>query len=548
MTRAIGWSLLVALASQGAQAQTALDRADPRVIEKALPPAEVRQRPVAPARAEPVSSVASTSRSLTAVVHAVIIEGRDRLSPAVFADPIAAVIGQRLDREQVAGLAGAIAGVARAQGFPFATAHVPAQTQSDGVLRVTLDLGRIDAVRVIGARSATADRLLGHALATGQPVRQKQLERALLLVGDVPGVRVTDSRLVRQDGFGILLVTIEADRASGYVQIDNRGSKEVGPIRSTALATLHSLVNDGDELALIVAQTPLQPSEFAFARVRYGSIIGGDGLVLSASGSFARTRPGGFLRTLDVRGRSADAAVTLQYPLLRTRARSLFATAELRAVGTDQDLAGRRLRRDRIATLTGTLGGNMAVGGGTLRGEVAALAGLPIAAVTHAGSLLGSRSDGDARFVAGTYLVDWTVSLGKPFSVAIASAGQLASRPLLAAMEIGLGGPAFGRGYDYAERTGDHGLMGSLEVRADLGRIPGSVVDRGQLYTFVDGGTVGNRRGGLGGGSLASTGIGLRLGTGRFDWLAEAALPLGPVRFDTGDRRPRVSLRVSRAF
>lgn len=548
MTRIVRWSLLAALASQGAMAQTALDRADPRLIEKTLPPSEVPQGPAAPLQPAPVVSVAKLPAALTQVVRAVIIEGRDRLSASVFADPIAAVIGQQLNREQVASLAGAIANAARTQGYPLATAQVPAQSQRDGVLRVKLDLGRIDAVRVIGGHSAAADRLLGEALTTGQPVRQKQLERALLLVGDVPGVRVTDSKLVRQDGFGILLVTIETDPASGYIQIDNRGSKEVGPVRSTALASLHSLLTDGDELALIVAQTPLQPSEFTFARVRYGSVIGNDGMVLSASGSLARTRPGGLLRTLDVRGRSADAAVMLQYPLLRTRTRSLFATLELRALGTDQELARRRLRRDRIATLTGTLGGNAAVGGGTLRAEVAALAGLPVAGVTHAGSTLGSRFDGDARFVAGTYLIDWTLGLGKPFSMVIASAGQLASRPLLAATEIGLGGPAFGRGYDYAERTGDHGVMGSLELRADIGRIPGSVVDRGQIYTFVDGGVVGNRNGGVGGGSLASTGIGLRVGTGRFDWMAEAALPLGPVRFDTGDRRPRLSLRVSRTF
>ncbi|VXC99413.1 ShlB/FhaC/HecB family hemolysin secretion/activation protein [Sphingomonas sp. 8AM] len=548
MTRAITWSLLAALASQGAEAQTALDRADPRLIEKTLPAAVTPQDPVAPARAGPATVATKAPAALTQVVRAVIVDGGDRLPPEVFAIPITAVIGQRLDRTQVAALAGAIAGVARAQGYPFATAQVPAQAQRDGVLRVGLDLGKIDAVRVIGGRSATADHVLGRALATGQPVQQKQLERALLLVSDVPGVRVIDSRLVRQDGFGILLVTIETDKASGYVQIDNRGSKEIGPVRSTALASLHSLVSDGDELAFIVSQTPLQPSEFTFARVRYGAILGGDGLTLSASGSIARTRPGGFLRTLDVRGRSADAAVTLQYPLLRTRARTLFASAELRALGTDQELARRRLRSDRIATMTGTLGGNMAVGGGTLRGEIAALTGLPLAGVTHAGSLLGSRFDGDARFVAGTYLIDWTVGLGKPFSMVITSAGQLASRPLLAAMEVGLGGPAFGRGYDYAERTGDHGIMGSLEVRADIGRIPGSVVDRGQLYTFVDGGVVGNRNGGVGGGSLASTGVGLRIGTGRFDWMAEAALPLGPVRFDTGDRRARISLRVARAF
>ncbi|MDR6787592.1 hemolysin activation/secretion protein [Sphingomonas sp. BE138] len=548
MARIGTWSVLAALVSQGAAAQTALDRADPRLIERTLPEAEAPPHPAAPAPAAPLATVAAAPARLTEVVRAVIVDGRDRLSPALFADPIARVIGQRLDREQVGELAGAIAKVARDRGYPFATAQVPAQPQRDGVLHVTLDLGRIDAVRVIGARNAAADRLLARALATGAPVRTGQLERALLLVGDVPGVRVTDSRLVRQDGFGILLVTIEQDRASGYVQLDNRGSKEIGPFRSTALASLRGLSQDGDELALIVSQTPFSPTEFTFARARYGAPVGSSGAILSASGSLARTRPGGFLRMLDVRGRSADAAVALQYPLLRTRARSLWATAELRALGTDQDLARRRLRSDRIATLTGTLGGNMTLAGGTLRAELATIAGLPVAGTTREGSPLGSRFDGDARFVAGTYLIDWTVTLGKPFSMVLASAGQLSSRPLLAAMEIGLGGPAFGRGYDYAERTGDKGVMGSLELRADTGRIPGSVVDRGQLYGFVDGGTVGNLRGGFGGGSLASTGLGMRIGTGRVDWMAEVAWPLTADRFDTGDRRPRVSVRVARAF
>ncbi len=547
MARKVNWSVLLALMSQNAAAQTALDRADPRLIERTLPTPIVPDTgtPAPPTRAAPT---AQDHARITGIVRAVIVDGRGPLGAEVFATPIADVAGQELSRDDVAALAGSIAAVARAQGYPFATAQVPAQRLRDGILRVALDLGRIDAVRVIGARSATADRLLARALATGAPVRRQQLERALSLAGDVPGVRVVDSRLVRQDGFGILLVTIEHDRASGYVQLDNRGSKEVGPVRSTALASVRDLAQDGDELSLIVSQTPLQPTEFTFLRARYGAALGSDGAVISASGSLARTRPGGILRTLDVRGRSADAAIALQYPLLRTRARSLWATAELRALGTDQDLARRRLRRDRIATLTGTLGGSATLGGGLLRGEVAKIAGLPVGGGTREGSLLASRFDGDARFVAGTYMVDWTATIGKPFSVVIASAAQVSSRPLLAAAEIGLGGPAFGRGYDYAELTGDNGVMCSFELRVDTGRISGSVVDRGQVYAFADGGVVGNWRGGFGGGSLASAGIGLRIGTGRFDWMTEVALPLGPERFDTGDRRPRISLRVARAF
>ena len=547
MRRSLMLGMAVVLGASPAWAQVPLDRADPTLIERTLPQPSLPDTS-APPRLAPTPAVADLAGPVTGVVRAITVEGQDRIPPAAFADVIAPVVGQAMTRDELSRLAGAVAGVARARGYPFASAAIAPQRLADGVLRVTLDLGRIDAVRVVGARNAAADRILAQALATGGPVRRADLERALLLVGDLPGVRVTGSRLVRQDGFGILLVTIESDRTAAYVQVDNRGSDEVGPVRSTVLASVRDIAQSADELALIVSQTPLQWSEFIFVRGRYTAPLGAAGTVAAISGSIARSKPGGALRALDVVGRSADVAIAVQHPLLRSRARSLWAGVELRALGTDQDLSGRSLRRDRLTTVSGTVNGVASLGGGVLRGEVATIAGLPIGDVTREGDLLASRFDGDARFAAATFALDWTASLGKPFSVVLASAGQLASRPLLATAEIGLGGPGFGRGYDYAERTGDKGAMGSVELRADVGGIAGSVVDRLQLYGFADGGVVGNLRGGVGGGSLFSTGVGARIGTGRFDWMVEAALPLNADRFDTGDRRPRFSLRVARAF
>ena len=67
--------------------------------------------------------------------------------------------------------AGAIAGVVRARGYPFATASIGAA--ADGGRRAARHAsshGRIDAVRVIGDRNAAADAILVHALATGRPV------------------------------------------------------------------------------------------------------------------------------------------------------------------------------------------------------------------------------------------------------------------------------------------------------------------------------------------------------------------------------------------
>lgn len=531
-----------------ALAQTALDRADPTIAARALPRPSLDQPERAAATEVEAASRAAAGAAVTPPVRAVTVRGADAIPAAAFDAATAPRLGRALDRGTLATFAGEIAAVVRARGYPFATASVAAQPMADGTLQVDVELGRIDAVRVIGARSEAADTLLVHALTGRGAVTQAMLERALLLVGDVPGVRVTDTRYVRQDGFGILLVTIATDRASAYAQLDNRGSTEVGPVRSTLLAALRGVAGDGDELSLVVAQTPFEPSEFAFLRARYAAPVDSAGSVLAVAGSIARSNPGAALKPLDVVGRSGDLSVSYARALVRTRARSLWGSAELRAVTVTQTLKGARLRRDRLATATATLSGQASVAGGAMRGELAGVIGLPLAGVSRAGDALLSRADGDARFVAVTWQMDYTRRLTGRVSAVIAGAAQLASRPLLATAEIGLGGPGFARGYDYAERTGDQGVMASAELRADVGRVLPGIIDRVQGYAFADAGRVSNLRDGAGSGALASTGVGVRAGVGRLDGMVELAFPLNADRFDTGNRAPRLSLRLSRTF
>jgi hemolysin activation/secretion protein len=235
-------------------------------------------------------------------------------------------------------------------------------------------------------------------------------------------------------------------------------------------------------------------------------------------------------------------------PLIRDRRRSVWASLDLRSLQSRQTLLDSPLRNDRLTTLTGALNGNGRLGGGVLRGSVAIVAGLPLPGMTREGDRRISRSDGDARFVTLNYDLEWTRRVSNRLTLALTSQAQVASRPLLATTEIGVGGPVFGRGYDYAERTGDDGILGGAELRADLGRLAPGVVDRAQIYGAVDGGYVGNLRNGPGGGSLLSTAAGVRVGRGRIDGMLEIALPLNRDRFDTEDRRPRISFRLSRIF
>ena len=537
------------LIASSAAAQTRLNQVDPLIVERSLPKASDQiGGSDAPIVAPPVTTRSDARKGAPRIASSIVVNGSSDVARTIFTDVIVSYLGRDLSDSDLAQLAGAVASATRKAGFPFASAMIEPQGLSDGILRVTLDAGELSAVRVIGAINPYADRILTQALVTGHSVRRGDLERAILLVGDVPGVTVKESRYIRQDGFGILLVTIAQKRASAYAQLDNRGSKEVGPLRSTLLGNIRDVLQPGDELGLIAAQTPFHPTEFFFVRGRYTAPIDSKGAIVSVSASYGRTNPGASLQPLHVIGESVDAAVSYSMPLFRSRMRSLWGSVEFRGLSSDQTLLGNPLRSDRLATFTAALLGKAKTGPSTVRGEIMIIGGLPLPGVTRESDVHKSRSDGDARFVTLGFDVQWTAPLAKRVSIVLASQGQLASRPLLATSQISVGGAAFGRGYDYAERTGDNGILGSGELHYDVSGFALRVIDRLQFYGSVDGGYVSNLRGGAGGGPLLSTGAGVRLGRGRFDAALELALPLNNDRFDTGNRQPRISFRISRVF
>jgi hemolysin activation/secretion protein len=225
-----------------AQAQTQLNRADPSILERVLPQAIETPPAAAPTLSIAPKTVKAEARVEPRLASAIIVEGASEIARSRFSDTLVPYIGRDLSGADLKTLSHAVADVARQAGYPFANAWIEPQGMEGGVLRVKLDAGSLSAVRVIGHANALADHLLTTALVTGRPVRREQLERAILLVGDIPGVSVRESRYVRQDGFGILLVTIAEDRFSGYAQIDNRGSREVGPLRSTLIGNARGVL------------------------------------------------------------------------------------------------------------------------------------------------------------------------------------------------------------------------------------------------------------------------------------------------------------------
>lgn len=496
---------------------------------------------VAPTVVESKASVGFATTGAV-MVGAVQIEGLEILSPTQFSSVIDSFVGQELDTTGLERLARAIADRARDEGLVFASAMVPPQSIRMGVVRVQLDEGRVDEVRIEGISNARLARLL-QSLA-GRAVRRQELERVLLTAADLPGISVGQTRFAREGKRGILHVEVSRKTWRGKVEADNSGSTGIGRVRARLSMELSDLLGEGDNLTVNTVSTPINPRELAFVSVQYDRRIGDSGLSASISAATGRTRPDPELNAIDTKAKSSYLVGQISYPVVRSMKANVSVSAELAYLSVEQDLIGIATTRDDIVTLTVSAWGNMRLTSGQLAAGGSVTQGLDLFGATKPGDFLTSRFDASGRFTKFSGWAFWRTNLDRQTTLKLSVVSQLASAPLLAAQEIGIGGTSFGRAYDFSQRFGDQGILGSIELRRrydDL--IPG--LDWVQAYGFADGGYVTNKAGGFGSGSLYSVGSGLRFGKGKAELGIEAAYPLNadPTHGETKD--PRINLSVS---
>jgi hemolysin activation/secretion protein len=530
-------------------AQNALDRIDPVSSSHAERREAASTTPSAPVpvQIDVETPPAEAPAGPAITVGAVVLVGLEALTPADFADVLAEHVGRTLSPDDLRTLATAIARRAHERGYTLAAAWIEPQRLDNGMLAVRVDEGRIDEIRFDG-EVAPAIRGALLPLANGRPVRISEIERRLLIAGDLGGARIRSSRFFREKGKGVLLVRASRERVAGRLAVSNDGTRPLGPLQARLDVDVNALFFNDDSFSLTFSGTPAEPNELGYVRARYSKRVGTSGTEVAVTGTASRTHPGAYLRPYKLESSSWSADVSLLQPLWRRRDASLWFEGDLGIRTLQQRRAGDLLREDRTVTFRATLFGNAAVGGGRLRFSTTLSQGLGILGATGRRNPLASRFDADGTFTALNSWADWTLGLGSGFSLRLAAQSQLASAPLLVTEEFGLGGTAFVRGYDWSERTGDQGVAGLAELRYMIDR-PFGLVQRAQFYAFVDGGKVANLENGFGGGTLASAGGGIRTDvTDRLGANIEVAAPLTGPRYDTNDEAAKVKVRVIRTF
>lgn len=541
-----GSASLALLASAPLHAQDALDRTDPTQEEReeeasGYEDSEVQLDFV------PIEIDNTIFDDTTYDVGAIVLDNLVAMSPGDFADIIEDYSTRTLSSGELSALSNRIAARARENGFIFASAFIGPQSLGGGVLRVQVEEGVIDEIRIEGADDR-AIRAQLEPLRDGRPVTLARLERQVLLADDIAGVYLRRPRYERTDGRGVLVVEASRNDFSGRVELANGGSRPIGPLRLRVDADANGLISPFDEIDLTYSTVPDSPGELQYIRGRYGIVVSRHGTELVATASYSATEPGAYLEERDIFGESLRFSGGIRHPLRRSRAFSLWLDGQFEYRDLRQERFDIIARHDRIPVIRSSLYTRALAGGGALAARLTVSQGLDLLGATQRGDPLASRPDASPDFTTLSGWMEWERYLSDPISIVLSAHGQIASTPLLITEDIGLGGNRFLRGYNFSERSGDNGIMGFAELRYDWTDAL-NLLRRLQLYAYVDGGVVGNLEDGRGSGSLASVGGGFRTDiTRNLDLDLELAIPLTGSRYDTGDKSPRFNVSVSQSF
>lgn len=462
----IGLALLAAVSC--AHAQTPPDAGALRQqIERQLPqalPGESKPLTALPPEFKPAPGLAVT-------VNAFRFAGNTLLTPEQLAPAVAPFLNRPLDFNGLQQAAAAVSDAYRAAGW-LVRVYLPRQEITDGVVTLQIVEGIFGKLRYEGEaakRLATgrADATIAAAQPVGQALSAAALDRAMLLLDDLPGVAVLGNLAPGsgQAETDLVLKLTDEPLLNGEVGIDNTGPRATGRERFTANAFLNSPLKIGDQVIANLVHT--EGSDFI--RLAYSAPVGYDGLRLGIN----TTRQDYDVITSEfaaakINGSSTTWGLDAQYPLIRSRTQNLYLSAIYDDKDFDNKANNATTTRYGVRNFTLGLIGNRfdKWGGGganfaslNLTSGDVDLDGSP----NKAADATTTQTHGS--FTKLRYALSRQQALTSNLSLYALLTGQFADKNLDSAEKFYLGGAYGVRAYPANEGGGSEGTMLNLELR-----------------------------------------------------------------------------------
>jgi hemolysin activation/secretion protein len=483
----VGVGIVTLVGSATGHAQMAVPNQVPSQVPSQLTPPSLR--PAAPPNQptvvlpapSPISAPSGDS-SLTVFVGDVELEGAfPELLPANEA-VVSRLRNRALSVQQIYAAAAELERIYTEAGFVLARVVVPPQDLVDhGRLRLVVVDGFVEGIDVSAlperVRSVVADRMIG--LVGQRHLRLAEIERSLLVAGDVPGLKLK-STLTRggREGGVRLLLDGEHRFVSASVGGDDRLSSALSTWQLRGAVALNSALGVGEQ---IYATGGLGADLRAASQGRsplaiYGAgvivPVGVDGLTINPEYTHSTTRTPQAIGVPASLGTFERFALRLREPISLTRKASLYANFSLEDV--DQQIAapdfGTSLNHDHYAVFragpdfvttlpTGAglqLGALLSEGLGGRGALEAALSGVPL-----------SRLGADPHFAKLSGNARISQALPGNFRLDLIGAAQSSfGRPLLRPEQIVLDGNDALSAFASGTFSADQGVM----LRSELSR------------------------------------------------------------------------------
>lgn len=447
------------------------------------------------------------------------------------------------------GLANKISDYYRNNGYSFARAFLPAQSLTSGVLSIGVAEGYYGDVSVTGVDQGVLSAFASE-LEAGALIESKLLERKILIMQDIPGIKIFPvMRPGEALGSGDLNIIATRDKKpSAFVSIDNHGSRYTGAYRLRGYFSDNNLLSTGDQLQ---ANLLLSDESLVFGSVAYDRLVGYKGW--RAGASFIKTdyqiaEIDRSLKGVDTQGIAQISSLTASYPLIRSQHKNvnLFFQVDYKQF-TDKSL-GIETSKHTYAVPIGLNfnGQDSYFGGGLTYGSLQATVGNLTIESSAAKNLDKATAKTSGHFIKFNLDITRLQNLRENVTLFVNMRGQWANNNLDSSEEMSLGGAQAVRAYPSGEGSADRALLGQVEVRYSLPMLTPFV-----FYDVASGwinstpwDRADNKR------TISSAGIGFRSAYKQLsgELLAAFRLDGGQPLSDTEDKSPRIWTNLSYHF
>jgi hemolysin activation/secretion protein len=443
-----------------------------------------------------------------------LLEGNEIYSQAELLAVLADVTGKAYDLAGLNGIANQLSEYYRERGYSFAKAFIPQQEISDGQLRIVIREGKYGKIQVTGEDASLNRQATGYlsALKSGAVIDSAPLERASLILGELPGIKA-EPVIQTGEAEGTADLTLDVKRNKPYslnIGLDNYGSRYTGRNEAKVNLSVNSPFMLGDQFTLSAMYTDEQ---MWFGTLGYSLPIASSGLRGNVGYSHNYYQLGKEFADLGAKGLSDVLSAGLSYPIVKSQRMNLSLAATLQYKwlnDTPSAVSSTTKKTSRSLPLALSFDAkDSLLGGGLNYGAVTWTMGTI--------SLDEQLKANDVNNTAGSFhklLLDVAriQSLPANFSFFIRGSAQTANKNLDSSEGFGIGGIYGVRAYASDAAFGNIGWLAQTELRYQVNQnvMPYAYYDMGSSTPNKDATGPNPTR------KLKGAGLGLRFNKGSF--------------------------------